>query len=135
MSICPITGRSVPNARDLRGLHAPFDLWDQTDDSLARLRRQHLRAASELAREDDLRQARREWWMGREVRDHQLLRVQLRMRYGAVDDHRGTSSYDCWLRHDEPPGYTLAMLIDSARARAAKSHMLHWPSAAGGRFG
>jgi hypothetical protein len=130
MSTCTVTGRWTPPARDLYGHDQPFGLWDQTDDSLSRLRRQHLRVAADLARDGDLTQARREWWMAREIRDHQHMRFRLRMRYGAVDDHEGTTSYDCYQRHDEPPGYALALFMDSTRARLGRRHVLDWPERA-----
>ncbi len=126
MGLCAVTRRFNPPARDLYGHNVPFGLWDQTDDSLARLRRHHQRRAADLARDGELKQARREWFMGREVRDHQLMRFRLRMRYGAVDDHVGTTSYDCYLRHDEPPAYALALLLDSTNARLGRRHVLTW---------
>lgn len=131
MSACPITGYPAPIARTLLGgLDRPFDLWDQTDDSLVRLRRHHLRRASDLVTDQgDEKQARRERYMAREVHDHQLMRFRLRMRYGAVDDHIGTTSYDCYIRHDEAPAYALALYMDASRARLGMRHVFDWPTA------
>lgn len=126
MGACAVTGRWNQPAHDFYPKDKPFDLWDQTDDSLARLRRQHRRAAADYARDGDLARGRREWFMAREILDHQLQRFRLRMRYGAVDDHRGTTSYDCYLRHDEAPAYALALLMDSINARLGRRHVLTW---------
>lgn len=135
---CPITGYPTPIAREMLGMDRDFDLWDQADDSLVRLRRQHLRRAADFARGDigpldaepRLRQARREWYQAEEIRLHQQQRFQLRMRYGAIDDHLGTTSYDCYIRHNEAPAYALALFMDSARAAHGRRHILDWPAQA-----
>lgn len=123
---CPITGRWTRPARDLYGHDKPFDLWDLTDDGLARMRRALLRETSDLARDGDLTNARRRWFEAREIHDHQLIRFRVRMRYGAVDDHVGTTSYDCFIRHDEAPSYALALFMDAARANSGRTHVLKW---------
>lgn len=123
---CKVTGRHTGDL-SLRP-EGVFTLWDQTDDSLVRLRRHHRRAASDLAEEGRLTEARREWYQAEEIRLHQLQRFQLRMRYGAVDNHVGTDSYDCYLRHDEAPTYWLALSMDGTNARLGRRHILRWPS-------
>lgn len=131
MSACPVTGYPTTPARDLYGHDQPFNLWDQTDDGLVWLRRQHQRAASDFGRDGDVVRGSREWFMAREIRDHQHMRFRLRMRYGAVDDHAGTTSYDCYVRHDEPPAYALALLMDSTNARLGRRHVLRWAATDG----
>lgn len=125
---CPVTGRWTPPARHLLGMDRSFDLWDQADDSLDRLRRHFCRAAADFARDGNLVRARREWHQAEEIRLHQQQRFQLRMRYGAVDDHVGTTVYDCYVRHDEPPSYALALFMDSTNARLGRRHILRWAS-------
>lgn len=122
---CTVAGRWTPPAHDLYP-DRPFDLWDQTDDSLVRLRRHYRRAAADSVRDDNLVQARRDWYQAEEIRLHQHQRFQLRMRYGAVDDHIGTTVYDCYVRHDEPPSYALALAMDSTNARLGRRHILRW---------
>lgn len=66
----------------------------------------------------------------------QLARFRLRMRYGAVDEHRGTGSYDRWYRLDEAPTYGLAALMDRERWRLGIGrHVLDWGAAGGARRG
>lgn len=125
---CPITGRWTPPARDVYGHETPFNLWDQADDSLVRLRRHYARAAADFARDGDLVRGRREWFQAEEIRLHQHQRFRLRMRYGAVDDHVGTTVYDCYVRHDEAPSYALALFMDSTNARLGRRHILRWPT-------
>lgn len=135
MGTCPVTGYQTAPAADFYP-EGMFGLWSLDDAGLARIRRQHLRAAADFARGDmgpdpagDLTQARREWYMAREIHDHQLMRFRLRMRYGAIDDHLGTTAYDCYIRHDERPSYGLALFMDSTKARLGLRHVLQWPEA------
>jgi hypothetical protein len=48
----------------------------------------------------------------RKARQEQLARFCLRMRYGAVDNHLGTDSYDRYYRLGERPTYQLAAHMD-----------------------
>lgn len=106
-------------------------LDDMTDDSLARIRRQLLRQTSDLAREhlasgreDLLAEAHHRWYEACEIRDHQLARFRLQMRYGARDD--GTYSWRCYYSHDEAPHYRLAIAMDHSRFRRGLRHCLAW---------
>jgi len=68
------------------------------------------------------------------IRWVRLVRWCLHMRYGAVDDHLGTQSFDRYHRFGEAPGYTLARDLDYKRwelrdrlpKRGLRRHVLDW---------
>lgn len=99
------------------GMTRPLSLRDQTDDGLARLRKQVERAV-----EDGIATPVR---VG-PIKDEQHRRLRLRMRYGAVDNHVGTDDVHRWAAHDEAPSYALAAWMDLGRCVAGRRHVLDW---------
>jgi hypothetical protein len=94
-----------------------------TDDALARFMRTCQRAI------EDGQQTEMYARLLAKARGQYLARFALRMRYGAVDNHIGTDSYDRWYRLDEPPTYRFAAGMDLWRAQHGQRHILVWPAA------
>jgi len=108
-----------------RPIHGAFSLRDLTDDGLTRLEKQRRRAVEDGMPVPDA--------AIREVRAVRIMRLLLRMRYGAVDNHVGTHSYDHWYRLDKAPSYDLALLMDHGRWCLGRRHVLSWNSAMAAR--
>lgn len=109
-----MTGQTAPDP-------ARIGIADLTDEGLARYMRGLRRDI-----EDGIRVGVSEALWAR-ARRLQLARLRLRMRYGAVDEHAGTTSYDRWYRLDEAPTYGLAALMDRERWRLGMGrYVLDW---------
>lgn len=105
-----------------------FTLWDHTDDGLRRMRREFTRQAEDAADDGQPERAtnarnRAEW-----IKQHQLVRFCLRMRYGAKD--YGTDINDQYARLGVAPSYRLALLIDRTACSLGKRHILRYAEAA-----
>jgi len=107
-----------------------FTFWDCSDDSLIQLRRQYLRMIED---NPDRKHAMIDGWLA-SIRWVRLVRWCLRMRYGAVDEHLGTKEWFRYLKHDEPPAYSLALRLDQMRwelrdklpSRGTRRAILDW---------
>lgn len=109
-----------------------FTFWDLTDDGLIRVRRDYLRL---LEDNPGKRSAQIEAWLA-SIRWVRLVRWCLHMRYGAVDEHRGTKSFDRYNRFGDAPAYSLALDIDKLRwsyrdhpkmpKRGTRRHIIDW---------
>jgi hypothetical protein len=106
------------------GIDRPFLVIDSDDHGLRRTRRRLTLDAIE-AREDG-RDSRPLLAQVARIRDEQLRRFQLRMRYQATDRPAGTDEYDRYYRHGEPPSYRLAYLMDATNAWLGHRHILPW---------
>lgn len=113
---CPTWYEPFGDALLKRG---PGHLNEFSDDGLTRLARSYRRAVEDGDRSPTPPAAIRT------IRAVQLGRLRLRMRYGAR--FGGTLNYDCYYRHDTPPSYELAMLMDEHHWRAGHRHVLDWP--------
>lgn len=110
----------------------PFTFWDSSDDSLIRLRRDYLRMIEDNPGRPH---ATIDAWLA-SIRWVRLVRWCLHMRYGAIDEHLGTKSWDRYNRFGEPPAYSLALEIDRLRwsyrdhpnmpKRGTRRHILAW---------
>jgi hypothetical protein len=98
---------------------------DLTDDGLTRLARTYRHAI------EDGGSAKMYGRLLEVIRRQRLSRMRLKMRYGAVDNHAGTDSYDRWYRLDEPPTYRLAAVMDHQRFLLGQRHVLAWTTEAG----
>lgn len=103
----------------------PFTFWNLSDDALLRIRRQYLRLIEDNPGRPH---AQIDAWLA-SIRWVRLVRWCLKMRYGAVDDHVGTHSYDRYYRFDERPSYALAREMDYRRYELGGRHIIDW-----GRF-
>lgn len=109
-----------------------FTFWDLSDDGLIRVRRDYLRM---LEDHPGQRSAQIDRWLAK-IRWVRLVRWCLHMRYGAVDEHRGTKSWDRYNRFGDAPAYSLALDLDRLRwslrdhpkmpARGTRRHILDW---------
>lgn len=109
-----MTGQTVPDP-------AQIGIAQLTDEGLARYMRALRRDI-----EDGIRVGVSQVLWAR-ARRLQLGRFRLRMRYGAVDEHAGTTSYDRWYRLGEAPTYGLAALMDREHWRHGSGrHVLNW---------
>jgi hypothetical protein len=106
----------APRPVELRDLGTPIGFADLTDDGLVRVQRDYRRAIEDGA--DAALYAA----PIRTARTIQLVRLTLRMRYGAT--FLGTHQPDRYLRHGEAPSYWLAMQIDKHRHDNGLSHVL-----------
>lgn len=107
-----------------------FTFWDLSDDGLARTRRQYQRLI-----EDNGPHRQIDAWLA-EIRWVRLVRWCLHMRYGAVDEHKGTKSWDRYSRFGEAPAYSFALDVDKLRwsyrnhpkmpKRGTLRHILAW---------
>lgn len=107
-----------------------FTFWDLTDDGLLRVRRDYRNAL-----EDGRKSGHYKEWLA-SIRWVRLVRWCLKMRYGAVDEHLGTKSWDRYSRFGDAPTYSLALEIDNLRwslrdhpkmpARGTRRHILNW---------
>lgn len=95
------------------GQPGKFTFWDLTDDGLARVRREYERMIEDRAFGTYSEKVLLGWLA--QVRLVRMVRWCLKMRYGAVDEHRGTKSFDRWYRFGEAPAYSLARGIDIYR--------------------
>lgn len=115
------------------GQPGAFTFWDLSDDGLIRVRRQYLRMIEDGACRPS--RARVDAWLA-SIRWVRLVRWCLHMRYGAVDEHLGTKSWDRYSRFGDAPAYSLALEIDRLRwsfrdhprmpRRGTRRHILDW---------
>lgn len=109
-----------------------FTFWDLTDDGLTRVRRDYLRM---LEDHPGQKSAQIDRWLA-QIRWVRLVRWCLHMRYGAIDEHLGTKSWDRCNRFGDAPAYSLALDIDKLRwslrhhpkmpKRGTRRHILNW---------
>ena len=124
------TKNLVKRAKRESAQPAAFTFWDLTDDGLLRVRRDYLRLIEDNAGRPH---AKIDAWLA-SIRWVRLVRWALHMRYGAVDEHAGTRSWDRYNRFDEAPTYSLALEIDKLRwsyrdhlpTRGTRRHILDW---------
>ncbi len=100
------------------------------DDSLVRLATTYRRAVEDGRVSDGTTPFTFAELLG-QVRELQLVRFRVRMRYGArcaygPKGDRGTDVYDQYYRLDQAPSYALALAFDRARFAAGQSSVLNW---------
>lgn len=95
------------------GRAGAFTFWDLTDDGLLRVRKQYLRMIEDGQFNNHPEPVLRAWLAS--IRWVRLVRWCLHMRYGAVDEHLGTKSWDRYNRFGDAPAYSLALEIDRLR--------------------
>lgn len=120
--------QATAEAKEPRG----FTFWDLADDGLLRVRREYLRMIED---NPGRAHAKIDAWLA-SIRWVRLVRWCLHMRYGAVDDHIGTHSWDRYNRFGDAPSYTLARNIDYKRwelrdhprmpKRGLRRHIIDW---------
>lgn len=128
----PELAELIAEAKREQSESRPFTFWDLPDEGLLNVRKQYLRMIEDNPGRPH---AQIDAWLA-SIRWVRLVRWALHMRYGAVDEHLGTKSWDRYNRFGEPPAYSLALDIDKLRwsyrdhpkmpARGTRRHVLNW---------
>lgn len=117
---------------EANGHPGAFTFWDLSDDGLVRMRRQYLRMIEDNPGRPH---AKIDAWLA-SIRWARLVRWCLHMRYGAVDEHLGTKSWDRYQRFGDAPTYSFALELDKLRwsyrdhpkmpKRGTLRHVIDW---------